>query len=435
MRRKISLTKTDWLAALVGGVGGFLGFIVASIAMSPFFAESGLHFRSLGQALLYASMLSMVSGAVLSCVILAFDNTQSLRGKWHRDLLRGLPLFATFGFLSGGVGQLVFSLIPLTRAGAWILIGTSIGVGIGLLRRDKVQAKQGALGGALGGLIGGVLVDVIMRFSFTEGALAWGTLFGIIIIGALIALVMRLVQSAFREAWLVGVSTGPYEGKTYPLNTERVTVGRSEGNNISLYRASELQMQSGALVFQNGKWSWQGEPVEINGQRQTNVELQAEDSLRFGGTTFRFKLRSGEPSTARQLPDVAPIPTIAPAFAPQSTANVVPPMPMRSSNSSINANNPVWIFSGSDYLTRTLTSPMQLRLGRAPHNDIVLEDISASGEHALIEAQGDFVKVTDLGSTNGTFINDRKLRSGVATLLREGDQLLIGRLQYTIRRQ
>ena len=423
-RHRFQLMKTDWKAALIGGIGGFAGYVFASIVLTPFVSDLGLQSHTLGQVLLDTSLLSMVSGAVLSCAILAFDNTQSLRGKWHRDLLRGLPLFAFFGLMSGGVGQLIYSLIGLTRAGAWMLMGAGIGMAIGLLRHDKVQAKQGAIGGVIGGLIGGVLVDVFLLFSYTEAAFALATLVGIVIVGALIALLMRLVQSAFKEAWLVGVSTGPYEGKEYPLNTERVSIGRSELNNISLYRASELPMQSGALVFGNGKWSWQGEAVEINGRMQTQVDLQPEDSLRFGGTTFRFKSRakgqlSASPITP-QLPVTSPLPTAASSARYQTFV---------ASDKSI-----CWKLVGADKVPHTLCASTQLRVGRAPHNDIVLNDLSVSAEHAVIEAKGDYVKVTDLGSTNGTWINDRKLRD-VAMLLREGDFLRIGQFQYSIQRQ
>ncbi len=89
----------------------------------------------------------------------------------------------------------------------------------------------------------------------------------------------------------------------------------------------------------------------------------------------------------------------------------------------------------SNNMTKLLVPPIQLRLGRAMHNDIVVDDSSVSSEHVLIEAQNDFVKVTDLSSTNGTYINDRKLRSGVATLWREGGHLVIGQFQYSIRQQ
>lgn len=434
-RRKVQLTKTDWKAALVGSVGGFAGYIFASIVLTPFVSDSGLQSHSLGQALLNTSLLSMVSGAVLSCMILAFDNTQSLRGKWHRDLLRGLPLFAFFGLMSGGLGQLIYSFIGLTRAGAWMLMGAGIGVGIGLLRRDKVQARQGALGGAIGGLIGGILVDAFLLFSYTEAAFALATLFGIVIVGALIALVMRLVQSAFKEAWLVGVSMGPYEGKEYPLNTERVSIGRSELNNISLYRASELPMQSGALVFQNGKWSWQGEAVEINGQMQSHIELQPEDSLRFGGTTFRFKLRGQEQlstscsSTTPQL-YASQAPVVDASAVPMTTTSSTGNQARLSSDHAV-----IWNFTGAANVSHTLSSPTRLRIGRALQNDVILNDPSVSSEHAVIEAHGDIIKVTDLGSTNGTFINERKLRNGIATLLREGDLLLIGQIQYSIARR
>jgi hypothetical protein len=424
----IQVTKTDWKAAFVGGVGGFAGYIVASLTLGLFLSETGLQYKSVGQAVLNTSLLAMFSGAVLSCIILAFDNTQSLRGKWHRDVLRGLPLFMLFGLISGGLGQLVYSLIGLTRAGAWVLMGAGIGTGIGLLRRDKVQAKQGALGGAIGGLIGGVLVDVFLLFSYTEGALALASLLGIVIVGALIALVMRLVQSAFREAWLVGVSTGPYEGKEYPLNTNRVSVGRSELNNISLYRASELPMQSGALVFGNGAWRWQGEPLEINGQMQADTALHADDSLKFGGTIFRFKLRSApQLANATRESLAAPLQSSAVASLLASGASLDVPL---STSQSVS-----WILADSNNMTKLLVPPIQLRLGRAMHNDIVVDDSSVSSEHVLIEAQNDFVKVTDLSSTNGTYINDRKLRRGVATLWREGDHLVIGQFQYSIRQQ
>ena len=48
-----------------------------------------------------------------------------------------------------------------------------------------------------------------------------------------------------------------------------------------------------------------------------------------------------------------------------------------------------------------------LVVGRAPGNDIVLEDDRVSREHAKVEAQGDRCFVVDLESANGTFVNGR----------------------------
>lgn len=64
--RSIQVTKTDWKAAFVGGVGGFAGYIVASLTLGLFLSETGLQYKSVGQAVLNTSLLAMFSGAVLS---------------------------------------------------------------------------------------------------------------------------------------------------------------------------------------------------------------------------------------------------------------------------------------------------------------------------------------------------------------------------------
>ncbi|MBE2264399.1 MAG: FHA domain-containing protein [Burkholderiaceae bacterium] len=63
-------------------------------------------------------------------------------------------------------------------------------------------------------------------------------------------------------------------------------------------------------------------------------------------------------------------------------------------------------------------------LGRRVHNDIVLTDLSVSGLHCEFEMLGPSeVWVTDVGSTNGTFIGGQRIRR---QLLRDQDVLFIG---------
>jgi hypothetical protein len=71
------------------------------------------------------------------------------------------------------------------------------------------------------------------------------------------------------------------------------------------------------------------------------------------------------------------------------------------------------------------TGPVPLTIGRAEDNDLALpKDEFASGHHARIESQRDGVWVLDLDSTNGTFVNGKRLDG--RRLLKEGDLVKIG---------
>lgn len=65
-----------------------------------------------------------------------------------------------------------------------------------------------------------------------------------------------------------------------------------------------------------------------------------------------------------------------------------------------------------------------LRIGRAPDNDIVLPDAQVSGHHAQMWGQAGQLYVRDLSSTNGTFLNGRRIAA--VEMLRPGDVLQVG---------
>jgi ABC-type multidrug transport system ATPase subunit/pSer/pThr/pTyr-binding forkhead associated (FHA) protein len=62
-------------------------------------------------------------------------------------------------------------------------------------------------------------------------------------------------------------------------------------------------------------------------------------------------------------------------------------------------------------------------IGRKPDNDIVLPPQYVSGYHGKLEQHGEVWHYSDLGSTNGTFINGQRTQSAV---LNDGDILRIG---------
>ena len=65
-----------------------------------------------------------------------------------------------------------------------------------------------------------------------------------------------------------------------------------------------------------------------------------------------------------------------------------------------------------------------MKIGRKPGCEIHIDNLSVSGEHANIFTVGEDSFVQDLGSTNGTFINNKKITKHH---LRNGDTVVIGK--------
>jgi hypothetical protein len=70
-----------------------------------------------------------------------------------------------------------------------------------------------------------------------------------------------------------------------------------------------------------------------------------------------------------------------------------------------------------------------LVLGRGERAEIRLEDPFASSQHARIYEQGNIVVIEDLGSTNGTYLNEEVLQS--PRPLHPGDRVRIGDSEFT----
>ena len=65
-------------------------------------------------------------------------------------------------------------------------------------------------------------------------------------------------------------------------------------------------------------------------------------------------------------------------------------------------------------------------IGREDGVEFVLADDEISKRHCLIRADGPVCTLTDLGSLNGTRLNGRRLREGVAQRIRHLDQIQLG---------
>jgi pSer/pThr/pTyr-binding forkhead associated (FHA) protein len=70
-------------------------------------------------------------------------------------------------------------------------------------------------------------------------------------------------------------------------------------------------------------------------------------------------------------------------------------------------------------------------IGRAKGADLIIDAALVSRVHCRLEAGTDGVDVTDLSSTNGTFVNGKRIERAT---IANGDKLRVGRVEMTLER-
>ncbi len=75
--------------------------------------------------------------------------------------------------------------------------------------------------------------------------------------------------------------------------------------------------------------------------------------------------------------------------------------------------------------------PAILAIGRSPDNQLVVNDPQASSHHAQIGPDTQGYLLTDIGSTNGTFVNEQRLVPHSPRLLNAGDVIRVGGTNFT----
>ena len=97
----------------------------------------------------------------------------------------------------------------------------------------------------------------------------------------------------------------------------------------------------------------------------------------------------------------------------------------------------MWILQSAadddgDSFTFRMPSGTIKTVGRAPRADFVVDAALVSRLHCRLTAGDDGLDVVDLDSTNGTYINDQRVKTGC---VKSGDRLRIGRVEFAIERQ
>jgi pSer/pThr/pTyr-binding forkhead associated (FHA) protein len=82
--------------------------------------------------------------------------------------------------------------------------------------------------------------------------------------------------------------------------------------------------------------------------------------------------------------------------------------------------------------THSVQVTASMVVGRAPECDLRIDDTYASQQHARLFGKNESWYVEDLGSTNGTFVNDQKLAA--PAIVQPGDKIRVGTTVLELRR-
>ena len=94
----------------------------------------------------------------------------------------------------------------------------------------------------------------------------------------------------------------------------------------------------------------------------------------------------------------------------------------------------MWILetndTAADRTTFRLPPGSVKTIGRSTGAEFIVDAPLVSRLHCQLAATGDSLHVKDLGSTNGTFVNGKRIR---AARLADGDRLSVGKLELVVK--
>lgn len=122
-------------------------------------------------------------------------------------------------------------------------------------------------------------------------------------------------------------------------------------------------------------------------------------------------------------------PTVEDQARPLPPLSVVPPVP-KQRNKPRTADARLAIIAGNDTGREITLEGKRITIGRGVDNDVVLTDIAVSRKHLEIDFDGAHYSLRDLGSGNGTLLNER-IEDGVVEL-RHDDRFEIGNTVFRV---
>ncbi|MBX3118120.1 MAG: FHA domain-containing protein [Fimbriimonadaceae bacterium] len=454
--------------AFIAAVGGLIAWMIWEPQFPASAADKGAWAQN--------ERWLMLTLGVLVGFALGATNGWAQGSKTHliRMGLLGALCGAVAAVLGHSIAGAVYATTPdqfvvrmLTRAVALSLLGACIGAGVGLAGATGRRIVVGVLGGLIGGAIAGILFDPLALLlgdfivqikggteRVVDGVTQRTTETGIvpralysILMPLFIGLFMGVLDRVVRTAWL-RLNLGRNEGKEWVVDAQRTYIGRSEGAHVPLFGDSNIGPLHACIakVGDNYILMDSGTPLGtfLNGQKVTQAPLFDGAQIQVGQNVLIFQLRAGSapqraseqyrsqaaynPAHGQQpAPMPQPVgqpgsifgnqPTSQPTMmqpGPQNATQVAPGQPM----------TPTLVAISGPLLGNRFPIGQMIEAGREAAGIGLSFDTMASRKHATFSFTPNGVVVTDLGSTNGTFVNDQRIQQQAT--IRPGDTVRIG---------
>jgi pSer/pThr/pTyr-binding forkhead associated (FHA) protein len=203
-------------------------------------------------------------------------------------------------------------------------------------------------------------------------------------------------------------------GREHPIRPGQTVIGREGDVMLTDSRISRRHAQissDGTTMYLEDLGSTNG--TNLNGDKLVAGEkrsITGGDKISFGGYELQVSLPGQKSGNTTQ------------AFASNKTSAISsPPAVEKPAATLVGADEEFPLKSGPNIF------------GRRAGNDIVVPDPYVSGKHGQIEITDDGVYLTDLGSSNGTFLNEAKLAHNMRTKITPEDTIRLGSLEFKVK--
>ncbi len=319
---------------------------------------------------------------------------------------------------SGGIHDLAFmlhyALIPTALA-----LALTVAVGV-----NGFTIQRGLVSAGLASVVSGItihtlffiLIPIMMVQSLSGGMrdFDFSALLKPLLIAHLLgmglgaAVSFGVVQILYRAAWLRGLNNW-CEGRNLPIPAPVAVIGCRPDLNMPLPADGSVAPAHAQIDSSEDRHMIRpvmGE-VRVNGSPVKEAWLSDEDLVEIG--SYRFRYRNRVPTTGAAPAQAMPLQVAMPISQPP-TAKLQAP-------TALVLEDPM---GGRHSLNGTVV------VGRDPSADIALTwESTISRRHAEICSDATGLLVKDLGSSNGTFVNNVSIST--TSPLKEGDELRLGR--------